>query len=458
MKTSHYCSGIAILTTSLALGQAAIAVPEAVSAAEAEKVASNQGSVSAKVAGAPIPAAATQTVDPNTASSQGSTDSPVSVESELRIKQYLAQIDRLESEGNAYDSELAESAYGLGRALQDAGQYEAAIPVFVRALQITRINDGIYSPTQVPMLRGVIESQKASDHLQEAAEQYQHLFWINSRAYGDSDPRLIPLLEEISHWHLQVYSSQPARSKLQHLVESHSLASNAISLATVTGGQFSLGLIPLLKDVIRSSFYLAKYQQQYPEIQPEQPTFSIRQSPMEQDPFPSQERNLLVQSYANGVEAYGRIIDILHNNSDATSLERANALAELGDWHLVFGRRSSARNAYMEANRVISAEPDYEQLVTRLFGAPKMLPVILDEAESLPEVSESTPYVRVELDVLPTGVARNIRVLATHPEGSDDLAATALRLLRNARFRPVFVDGEPGTATGTLLKVRIAEG
>ncbi len=374
--------------------------------------------------------------------------------SQATIDRYLTMIDQLEAEGDSYDMKLAETVYGLGRVLQQTGQHNAAIPAFRRALQITRVNDGLYSPSQEPMIRGMIESQKASKLYEEAADQYQHLFWIKARAYGETDPRLIPLLDEVSRWHLHVYSSEPDRSKLQHLVESQSLTASAINLVAASSGPFSLGLIPLLRNVVRSSFYLARYQQDYPDTAPEPAEFTVSRVSRVSDPFPSREQSLMGHSYSNGREAYEKIIEILHNNPEASNREKAVAFAELGDWYLIFGRRSSAWTAYGEAYRLLTLEANYKELVNELFGTPRLLPLILDDREnSAPET-----FVRVELDVAPSGVARNIRVLETYPEDSEKLANTAKRMLRDARFRPILIDGEPATATAMQFKLLIAEG
>lgn len=376
-------------------------------------------------------------------------------DAEVAIRNYLLMIDELESDGNSYDIRLAESTYGLGAALQRVGQHQKAIAAFQRAMQITRINDGIYSTSQEPMLRGMIESQKAIHDVEAAASHYQHLLWINSKSRGQDDPILISLLGEISQWHLDTYQHEPGRNSVNHLLASYNLSLDAIDLAASRYGPSHLRIIPLLKSVISTSYYMARHQTLYPAEMSEEPTFSVSyQSPVVKE-TESPEKRLMASSYSSGRAAYERIIQILDSNNTISNREKAEAYAELGDWYLLFGRRSSARSAYLEANRIISEDSDQEQLAREIFGTPKMLPINLTGSE----VQENTHQaILVEFDVMASGNVRNINVLDSNPEVKTSQQATVRNALRDAKFRPAFVNGEPTEVRGIKLRVKVAEG
>ena len=62
-------------------------------------------------------------------------------------------IMQLESRGGAYASGLSESLLGLARTLQSQGRHEEAIRVYRRGVHLIRINEGLYTTRQIPLLQ-----------------------------------------------------------------------------------------------------------------------------------------------------------------------------------------------------------------------------------------------------------------------------------------------------------------
>ncbi len=121
------------------------------------------------------------------------------------IDNYNAVIADLEGEGGVWNSDLVEELYSLGTLMQQQGSHEEAIKIFDRAVHINRINLGLHAIEQVPAVESKIQSYLALNQWQDADLTFEYLYYIQRRAYGTSDPRLIPVLSSIAEWNLRAF-------------------------------------------------------------------------------------------------------------------------------------------------------------------------------------------------------------------------------------------------------------
>jgi tetratricopeptide (TPR) repeat protein len=132
--------------------------------------------------------------------------------------------------------------------------------------------------------------------------------------------------------------------------------------------------------------------------------------------------------------------------SGAPPAARANALAELADWHLVApGRRfdEQAFGLYERAYRVLEDNGD-TRTVTGIFS-PK-IPITLLAYEPNPFVPPSTAeasrYMDVAFEITKQGVGRRVRILDTSAEATRNEERHLTRLIENTTFRPRMVNGK----------------
>ena len=74
---------------------------------------------------------------------------------------YRDAISGLETDHGAYGGGLSEQILSLGTTLQSQGRHEEAVSLFKRGVHLARINDGLYSSQQIPLLQGQIASHIA---------------------------------------------------------------------------------------------------------------------------------------------------------------------------------------------------------------------------------------------------------------------------------------------------------
>ena len=369
-------------------------------------------------------------------SAESRVDLPPQQNQRQMLQVYRQQIAVQEAALDTYDPHLGESLYGLGSVQQRLGMHEEALQSFRRAMHIQRVNNGIYSLSQEPMLRGMISSYEALDDLENADAFFEHVFRLYNRNYDRDSPEMIAMLKEKSDWHLRAYSRNPDRKSLHHLGRAYRLmveALNAVSADTPVG---NVTLLPLWRNLALANFLLADHGRRHPVGQKEGISFTSMDRTMV-DPL-SQDEVLVVNSYRSGVVALENIFRFHSMNPDSTIVQQAAALADLADWHLMFGRYSSAGKVYKDAWNMLADDQDARQ---QLFGRPRIIPIKDDSPESL-EPSNENPYVVAHLSITPQGTPRKIDIMETFPDNDEILRKAGYKVLKSARFRPQLAEGE----------------
>ena len=92
------------------------------------------------------------------ASDTDSADLPVLLRSAPEAARYRQQVEDAELADGPYSPMLAETLTDEASYLEQHGNHEAAIVSLRRAVHVTRINDGLHSGMQLPMVRRLIRS------------------------------------------------------------------------------------------------------------------------------------------------------------------------------------------------------------------------------------------------------------------------------------------------------------
>ena len=77
-------------------------------------------------------------------------------------------------------------------------------------MQIERINHGLYSINQRPfLLCSLAETESYLGNWRQSRNALDSIYSINWHNYGDNDPRLLPVLDEILDWFIQTERRSP---------------------------------------------------------------------------------------------------------------------------------------------------------------------------------------------------------------------------------------------------------
>lgn len=385
-----------------------------------------------------------------------------------KLEDYQSAIARLEAEQGAWGFGLAEQLSGLGRTYQMRGQHRDAIAIFDRAVHVSRINNGLYDLSQVPIIERMVDSLKARGRWEEVHERHQYLFWLHKRNFGANDPRMLPVIDRLGKWYINDYALNPERRMMGQLVDAHNLFQHAIDIIIGTYGTQDLRLIEPLRGLVMSNWFFANYRGNGATSSLER-SHLTRELGADNVSFPNdqQQNSRLTQylrnNYADGKRAIQQMVDIYSLSPDAPSGAAARVKVELADWEQLFDRRRSAADLYRQAYRELAADDATRATADKLFGRPVALPELefvesdLEQAASLraandEESIEPINYVLVSFDVNRFGDAENIQVLESRPEDNAEYRSQIKRSLETTRFRPRLMDGEPVNTQGLTQK------
>lgn len=357
---------------------------------------------------------------------------------------YEQAVSELEETHGAYQNGLSEQLLSLGLDFQTQGHHEQALDAFKRAVHITRINEGLYTLGQVPIVERIIQSLVSSGHWGDANNQYDYLYWVHKRSYGASDPRLLPVIDQIVGWHLRAYSEGLGPKLYRRLLVAKELNDRAIQIVEESYGSDDPRLAEILHRLYISNYYLSTYAGE-PRPEDAQVVVTVDgAAPNEPTPY---ERDMLIEyignSYRDGKHALERLNQLYAANGNAEPKEQARAKVWLGDWFLLFNKKRKAMSIYEEVYTGLAKDAVMSTELETFFGAPTPLPELESGKASERSGESTTAYVEVSFDVTPWGKAKNVAVLEATGARRERNRSRARGWLRETRFRPRFENGTP---------------
>ena len=393
---------------------------------------------------------------------------PATDEIEQNIKKYQEAVLETESTSGAYGDKLWEELVGLATAQQNAGRYQAAVASLNQALHVNRVNHGLHNLEQEPIINLLIKNNTALHDWKALEQNYQYLYWLYRRVYGENDMRLLPGINRIGLWHLKAYSTGKTANPFADLLAAQSMYNDAVHIIEINRGENDPEMIPPLNGIMLTNYLMAIHASGTDNAEALRSSFNMSNQPFSRcDDFSFYRRNplfdgcsgsmgmnnderdrqqIIILSYHEGKKALKRTIDIYKNNPALPAVEHAMAYIRLGDWYMLFNRPSAASSEYTKAYVLLNNT----DAVTRekLFGTPKQLPELqytpVDDNKPKPDGK----YVLVSMDVSKNGRVRNIQVVESQPPNDKNLIYLATRSLRQTRFRPRIENGKPVATTG----------
>jgi tetratricopeptide (TPR) repeat protein len=360
---------------------------------------------------------------------------PLVVTSDSEVSTYQKVVDDMESRMGTYAPDLPEKLLSLGSALQKRGRHAEAIRVFKRGTHLARINNGLYSATQIPLIQGEITSYIATGGLREADERQQYMHSVQLRSLNDPDARVQALMQQAA-WQQSAYQMRLDEQPFVRLLSMWDLYRVALSDIADREGDTSVNLLPPLDGLLQAQYLIADHQSNAMSAGSSSETsFGKRQAQNRFNAYRS-------RSYSQGSSVIRAIYDVKRAQVEDHNLATAESLVMLGDWMLWHGDHKQAFAAYQEALGEL-AELDDAQLQThRIFGKPVALPTI-EGVRSLPrEVAVEDSDILLEFTVTERGKVTQISRL----DAKEKYKSTSIKLMRKLRstpFRPRFESINP---------------
>ena len=359
--------------------------------------------------------------------------------------EFQRQVAELEEQGGPYSDALAEPLAGLGHHYRLNGDLEQALRLYRRALHVVRVNDGLYSERQMPILRELLDVYRDSGEIQALDDRYDYYF----RLYGQGRPpytevRLRAALAYL-RWQREAIRLGIDKEDSHRLLELYNLNEELLralvaepSVALHWQRDFTLSQLRnlyLLEDRIAPAV----------DKQGIEPSLPLIGNEWSQQDFDKKRLETMQRgSQSRGSELMLALIERTAGSEDNDELARLHL--ELGDWYQWHGNDRQAGEQYQQVVQLLSAaqRPD---LLQQWLGQPRELPDNGAFWQPRSEHKAETPIViNVRYDVSAKGRARNIQSEAGNPD-VEGLASRLQRKLRQIRFRPRWVTGvaEPVT-------------
>jgi hypothetical protein len=363
---------------------------------------------------------------------------------------YQFYITDLESRFGAYAEGLSEQLEGLGRAYQEQGLHKEAVKVFKRAVHLSRINNGLYSTDQIPLLQKLISSYVAAGEYDKADERQYYLYRVQRRAFRSDVAGMADAMLQQAEWERQAYYLAIGDTSFKRLLAMSELYYTSIGqIASIEGAQSAI-LVDPLKGLLQTQYLIAGYEGESAS----QFSFSgggNDQSTAEQNRFAV----LRMRNYRDGHEVINALRKVYTHNEPETSSLPATTLIMQGDWSMKYQKRDTAMGLYGEAWEQLAALDDGAALLQQHFGNPLMLPALvgIDAEEDLKSPPKLRGYATVSFGVNTKGRVVNLDLLEKQPlvEGDDKTATRLLRSIRAKTFRPRFEAGQP-VATENMVR------
>ncbi|MES3006709.1 MAG: hypothetical protein V4751_02955 [Pseudomonadota bacterium] len=364
------------------------------------------------------------------------------------IDSYEQVLEQLEQEDGAWSSQIAEELSTLGTLLYAQGDYEQSIKVFDRAVHVNRINYGLYSTQQIPLVDRIVQSHVALGQWVEADRQQQYAYYVQTKAYGARDPRMAEVFENMARWNVTSFYRGLDPDPSARLLETYRLFRNAANTVAFHFGTADPRYVNLLKDVAGAADMITRYT----------PPGTLEATAMNPNirrvsEFVGVPNDQVRVPNGGGEGALRRIVEF-YSDSDRPAtqenqMRRVQALAELGDWYTMQQKRQAALETYMEAWNLLLTLEDGSALAQQYFDRVVFLPTFSRFEDEQREAFQVSPdfgarqgYVDVSFDVSRYGRASNLTVLKVEPADMARVDMLATSHLRSLTLRPRIQDGE----------------
>ncbi|MEQ8515995.1 MAG: hypothetical protein RIC38_10360 [Chromatocurvus sp.] len=353
------------------------------------------------------------------------------------------QIRELEARGGPYAAGLEEPLADMARQRVEQGRFAEALSLYRRSLHVLRINTGLAGPAQLAIVRAMLQLQRAigdGDALEDLYGYYYRLGWLDADTRSGEERWRVAL--EYLRWQRERLRTAGTGDVDRMLLNLHRLNEQLLEQAAVEDAQ-----VTVQRDLARSqllNLYLVR-----DRVAPPTPeTLSVLAPRRSQRPDVLPEdiyRDRLLNLHRSAVRAGSELLESLVPGSESP-VARAGIYRAIGDWEQWNGTWRRAEDAWRTAFQLLRGAGE-EALIAQWFGAPVELPD--NGVFWQPDDDGDNSVVRMTFDVSERGRPR--RASASVLSGRDSATITAVRELRDMRFRPRF---DSGQATDTASVVR----
>jgi len=366
----------------------------------------------------------------------------------------LERIGEEEARNGLFSRDLIEPLTALGRVYQELGEHDLAVAVLDRAFYLWRFNEGLHNLDQVPLVRRLVESERAVGRFGEVAALEERLIELARR--NRNDPRSAPIFREAAERELDYYerylngelpftiavndSGGPARTAAFSVWRARRYYNEAIA-ALAGGGEPAYAELAALEEGLTRTYYLEARNWQPTSLDPND-WATVRRASL----------------YGLGRSSYQRRVGYAAASAP-TVYEAARALVELADWSILFSRNGTGVKGYAQAHALLVEAGAPDAAIEALFPAdvPVFLPAFVASPLDAQVRAPSPGHVDFDFEIGRYGQPRKIRIVDVSGADAAARAKAVVGTIGRSRFRPSPF-AETARATTYRLRYSLADG
>lgn len=373
---------------------------------------------------------------------------------EEAVRAYLDAITQAEAVGGAYAAELGDLYVGLGQSLVEVGDLEEAREAFQQGVMVARVNFGPNSIEQSNYLFSIADIETRIGDLEAAADVLQTIYLVNAKNYGEDNPAMLPALERMFAWYFDPETAKSAPQNYSDFKNGSFLARRVAYLTEVENG---------LGNPKTAMSYRALGQLQFEAIRYISATGEALASELDSSTDWTDDRRIqekyLYNHFRDGAYAFERASESWQENPEASELERAEAMAQAGDWFLVFSKPDSAQRYYQQAYDLLAKSSADSTLADGYLGKPTPLRILNNHEPFVRELDAPHPEggLVLSMTVTRTGDLQDIEVLNAIEGEPPDVLRDVKRQMRSTRFRPGLINGKMEKMEGFIYQIPLVK-
>lgn len=360
---------------------------------------------------------------------------------------YRTAIEEALARGGPYGESLAEPLQGLARSLWARGDLGGARTVLARALHVLRVNEGLNSGRQLPLLRDLIELARETGDWAAVDDRYSYLYHLGGAGQPAATTGELGGHLDYFRWQreavrLGLDGPAGAQRRLAELVQRND------DLLESSGPESEQPLSPearwpLVQSQLRNLYLLQA-------AIPDSPgTLMVTRSSqfyaLPGNELEAERRRLENLRHSGRSEGRRLLASFIETVEPGSDLARRARLA-LGDWLQWHGSSRAAADTYRELAAELAAAGEGDRLAA-WFGEPVELPDDGAFWQAIGSGDEVSPPLLARFDISDSGRVRNLE-MAPVEEDWEGAAGRLRRALYDTRFRPRLAEGEPVATAG----------
>ncbi|MEX0617598.1 MAG: hypothetical protein WDZ76_10075 [Pseudohongiellaceae bacterium] len=280
-------------------------------------------------------------------------------------RELLAQI---EMEQGRDSPALVDPMQGLAALATNLNQFDEADALLSRAIQIVRINDGLYTENQFPLIVERIDNDRRRGRWDEVNDNLEHLKWLYHNKHEGIDSEIVNELMYVHQIHMAGVAEDSEDRQPYHFREAANANWVALAASGLVWGENDPRRARIMYELVKL-YYL----QTIAIDRGGRTGYELR----EIVPGSSwvRSRRLVKRAfYATGLNLLRQMRDMFRHASPLNREAIAMSDLYLADWHLLFTHTDRAKGAYARAYQGLEDAAVDDTLLARYFEAPAVVP------------------------------------------------------------------------------------